>query len=75
MAAAIGLLASGAHAQQCISDMKAIDDALAKRPRLTDAQMAEVMKYRSSGEALYKQGKQKECADTFAKAKQALSIK
>jgi len=41
-------LASGsAFAFHCPADMKKIDEALAKNPKLSSAQMAEVKKYRA----------------------------
>ena len=44
-------LASGsAFAFHCPADMKKIDEALAKNPKLTSAQMADVKKYRADGE-------------------------
>ena len=48
--AAALLAASGAAlAFHCPADMKKIDDALAKGPKLTAEQMAEVKKYRAEG--------------------------
>jgi hypothetical protein len=55
--------------------MKKIDDALAKNPKLTEAQMADVKKYRAEGEALHKAGKHKESVDTLAKAQKILNVK
>jgi hypothetical protein len=67
-------LAGTAFAMHCPMDMKAIDDALAKKPNLTAEQMAEVKKYRAEGEALHKAGKHQESVDTLAKAKKILGI-
>jgi AraC-like DNA-binding protein len=47
---------------------RTIDEALAKSPKLTEAQMAEVKKQRAEGEALHKAGKHQESVDTLAKA-------
>jgi hypothetical protein len=55
--------------------MKQIDDALAKKPKLTEAQMKEVTKLRADGEALHKAGKHQESVDTLAKAKGILGLK
>ena len=69
------LFASGtALAMHCPKDMKAIDDALAKNPKLTTEQMQEVRKYRAEGEALHKAGKHQESIDTLAKAMKILGI-
>jgi hypothetical protein len=73
---AAGLLAASgvAFAFHCPADMKKIDDALAKNPKLTAEQMAEVKKYRAEGEALHKAGKHQESVDTLAKAMKILNI-
>jgi len=74
-AAAIALLFSGAAlAFHCPADMKKIDDALAKNPKLTDAQLAEVKKQRAEGETLHKAGKHQEAVDTLAKAMKTLGV-
>jgi hypothetical protein len=67
-------IASTAYAMHCPMDMKAIDDALAKKPNLSAEQTAEVKKYRADGEALHKAGKHQESVDTLAKAKKILGI-
>lgn len=70
------IFASGtALAFHCPKDMKAIDDALAKKPKLTDAQMNEVKKLRADGEADHKAGKHQESVDKLAKAMGILGIK
>jgi hypothetical protein len=69
------LFAAGtAFAFHCPQDMKKIDEALAKNPKLTAAQMDEVKKYRADGEALHKAGKHQESVDTLAKAEKILGI-
>ena len=69
------LLFSGAAlAFHCPADMKKIDEALAKNPQLTEAQMAEVKKQRAEGEALHKAGKHQESVDTLAKAMKTLGV-
>ena len=65
---------AGALANHCPLDMQAIDDALAKKPQLTAAQLADVKKYRAEGEDLHKAGKHQQSVDTLAKAKQILGI-
>lgn len=74
--AAALLLASGAAlAFHCPADMKKIDDAMAKNPSLSAAQMADVKKFRSEGEAFHKAGKHQDSVDTLAKAMKILDIK
>jgi hypothetical protein len=75
VAAATALFSTAAFAFHCPSDMKKIDEALAKNPKLTEAQMAEVKKDRAEGEALHKAGKHQESVDTLAKAMKILNIK
>jgi hypothetical protein len=72
-AAAI-LFSSAALAFHCPADMKKIDEALAKNPKLSAEQMADVKKYRSEGEALHKAGKHQESVDTLAKAMKILNV-
>ena len=71
---ALAFATSTAFAMHCPKDMKAIDDALAKKPQLSAAQMEEVKKYRAEGEALHKAGKHQESVDTLAKAMKILGI-
>ena len=69
------LFASGtALAFHCPKDMKAIDEALAKNPKLTEAQMKEVKAQRAKGEELHKAGKHQESVDELAKAMKTLKI-
>ena len=69
-------LASGsAFAFHCPADMKKIDEALAKNPKLTSAQMADIKKYRADGEKLHSAGKHQDSVDTLAKAMKILNIK
>ena len=71
---ALALASSAAFAFHCPADMKRIDEALAKNPPLSAAQLAEVKKYRADGEALHKAGKHQESVDTLAKAMAILKI-
>ena len=73
--AAAALFSSAAFAFHCPADMKKIDAALAKSPKLSSQQMTEVKKYRADGEALHKAGKHQESVDTLAKAMAILGIK
>ena len=76
LVAVAALAASGsAFAFHCPADMAKIDAALAKNPKLTDAQAAEVKKYRADGESLHKAGKHQESVDTLAKAMKILDVK
>lgn len=74
IAASLALASSAAFAFHCPADMKKIDAALAKNPKLSSAQMAEVKKYRAEGESLHKAGKHQESVDTLAKAMKILKI-
>lgn len=74
IAMACVLASSAALAFHCPADMKKIDDALAKNPKLTAAQMAEVKKLRADGEASHKAGKHQDSVDTLAKAMKILGI-
>ena len=75
MAAALLFASASALAFHCPKDMKEIDDALAKKPKLTEAQAKEVTKLRADGEAFHKAGKHQEAVDALGKAKGILGIK
>ena len=75
LAVALLFASATAFAFHCPKDMKEIDEALAKKPKLTEAQMKEVTKQRADGEALHKAGKHQESVDTLAKAKKTLGLK
>jgi hypothetical protein len=72
--AAMLMAAGTALAMHCPADMKKIDEALAKKPKLTEAEAKEVTKLRADGEALHKAGKHQESVDTLAKAMKILKI-
>lgn len=74
LAVGLSLAAGSAWAFHCPKDMAKIDAALAKNPKLSAAQMAEVKKLRAEGEALHKAGKHQESLDTLAKAEKILHI-
>lgn len=70
------MFASGtALAMHCPKDMKAIDEALAKNPKLSEAQLKEVKAQRAKGEELHKAGKHQESVNELAKAMKTLNIK
>jgi len=70
------LFASGtALAGHCPAEMKSIDEALAKNPKLSEAQMKDVKKHRADGEALHKSGKHGESVAELAKAQKILGVK
>ncbi len=76
MAAAVAIaLTSPALAFHCPKDMAEIDAALAKNPKLTPEQLAEVKKYRAEGEADHKAGKHQKAVDELAEAKEILGLK
>jgi hypothetical protein len=72
--AALAFASASAFAFHCPADMKKIDAALAKNPKLSAQQMSEVKKYRADGEAFHKAGKHQESVDTLAKAMKILNI-
>ena len=74
LAAATLFAAGTAFAFHCPQDMKKIDDAMAKNPKLSASQMDEVKKYRADGEKLHKEGKHQESIDTLAKAEKILGV-
>jgi hypothetical protein len=75
VAVAMALASGTALAGTCPKHMKSIDEALAKNPKLTAAQMADVKKYRAEGEKLHKDKMHKEALETLAKAEKILGIK
>ena len=75
LGAALALASATAFAFHCPADMKKIDAAMAKNPKLSAQQMSDVKKHRADGEALHKAGKHQESVDTLAKAMQILKIK
>ena len=72
--AALMLASASAFAFHCPADMKKIDAALSKNPKLTAQQMADVKKFRADGEVLHKAGKHQESVDTLAMAMKILGI-
>jgi uncharacterized protein len=74
LAATLLFAAGSALAFHCPADMKAIDAALAKNPKLSEADMKSAKKYREDGEALHKAGKHQESVDTLGKAMKILKI-
>ena len=74
VAVSLALASSGVFAFHCPKDMKAIDDALAKNPKLSEAQMSDVKNFRAEGETLHKAGKHQDSLDTLEKAKKILGI-
>ena len=74
VAAGLALASSAALAFHCPADMKAIDEAMSKNPKLSAAQMSEVKKLRAEGETLHKAGKHQESVDTLGKAMKMLGI-
>ena len=74
VAVSLALASGSAFAFTCPKHMKAIDEALPKA-KLTDAQTADVKKYRADGETFHKAGKHQDALDTLAKAEKILGIK
>ena len=75
IAAALFAMAGSAFANHCPMDMKKIDEALAKKPSISEAHMSEVKKWRAEGEALHKAGKHAESIEVLGKAMKVLDIK
>jgi len=73
LAASLLFASSAALAFHCPKDMAEIDAALAKNPKLTPEQLAEVKKLRAQGEVDHKAGKHQESVDELAKAKAILA--
>lgn len=71
-AAAVVLLAGPAFASSCPKHMKAIDEAIAKDPKLATA---EVKKLRAEGEALHKAGKHADSMMALEKAEKMMGMK
>ncbi len=74
LAAALLFASATAFAFHCPKDMKAIDDAMAKNPKLSESDMKSVKKYREEGEAFHKAGKHQEAVDSLGKAMKILKI-
>ena len=74
LAVALVFASGAALAFHCPKDMKAIDEALAKNPKLSAAQMTEVKKQRADGEAFHKAGKHQDAVDSLGKAMKTLGI-
>ena len=74
LGAALLFAAGTAMAFHCPKDMKMIDDALAKKPQLSEADAKAVKEARAKGEELHKAGKHQESVDTLAKAMKILKI-
>jgi hypothetical protein len=73
--AVAALFAAGtAYASHCPKDVKAIDEALAKKPKLSEAQMKEVKAQRDKGDELHKAGKHAESEVELHKAMKTLKI-
>jgi len=75
VALSLALASTGAFASSCPKHMKAIDEALAKNPKLSATQAADVKKFRADGEAAHKAGKHQDSMDALAKAEKILGIK
>ncbi len=75
VALSLALASTGAFAGSCPKHMKAIDEALAKNPKLSASQAADVKKFRAEGEASHKAGKHQDSLDTLAKAEKILGVK
>ncbi|CAK0779207.1 Signal peptide protein [uncultured Gammaproteobacteria bacterium] len=75
VALALVFAAGPAWAHSCPTHMKKIDAALATMPKLTEAQLADVMTWRKLGEEQHKAGKHDDSMATLAKAEALLGLK
>ena len=75
LATALLFASSAALAFHCPAELKKIDDAMSKNPKLSAEQMADVKKFRAEGEVFHKAGKHQESVDTLAKAMKILDVK
>lgn len=75
LATALLFASSTALAFHCPTDMKKIDEAMSKNPKLSAEQMADVKKFRAEGEVFHKAGKHQNSLDTLAKAMKVLDVK
>jgi len=73
--AVLTLFSSVALAYHCTIDMRKIDAALEKNPKLSDAQLSEIKKMRLEGASLHDSGKHKESVEVLGKAMSILEIK
>jgi hypothetical protein len=75
LAAALLVASGAALASHCPKDMKLIDEALAKNPKLSAAQMKEVKAQRAKGEEMHKAGKHADSEKELHQAMKTLGIK
>ena len=73
LASFIGL-AAPAQAFHCPADMRAVDAALAKHPKMSTPDMAKVKALRAKGEALHKAGQHGKSVDALGKALKILGM-
>ena len=74
LAGTLLLASSVAFAFHCPKDMAAIDAALAKNPKISEADMTKVKTLRAEGEAAHKAGKHQEAVDKLGEAMKILKI-
>lgn len=63
-----------AWSASCPMHMTAIDEALAKSPQLSEADLAEVKRLRAEGEELHASGKHAESVEALTQAEKLLGI-
>lgn len=74
-AALFALIGGPAWASSCPKDMKAIDEALAKKPSISAEQTTKVKALRAQGEEQHKSGKHAESVKSLGEAKTILGVK
>ena len=75
LAVAAMFVSGTALAGHCPKDMKMIDEALAKNPKLSEAKMKDVKAQRAKGEEMHKAGKHAEAEKELHAAMKTLNIK
>ncbi len=70
----LSFAATGAFANGCPKEMKAIDDKLAMNPKLAAADMTKVKSLRADGEKWHKEGKHTESMKALGDAKKLLGL-
>lgn len=74
LAATLVFASGAALASHCPKDVKLIDDAMAKNPKLTADQAKEVKTLRDAGDAAHKAGKHGDAETSLHKAMKILNV-
>lgn len=74
LAAGLAIAAAPAFASECPKHMRAIDEAMAGDPQITEEQKAEVQELRAEGERLHNAGDHEASMDALTEAEEILGI-